>query len=136
MSEIREGTPLVAAIDVDGTLSAYPVLAALSRALKAQGWTVYALTGFSQERGNITDEIVATHQANRERQLDSLGVARDRIQMVWGRNSLECSVQKAEFIAREGVSLFIDDADRYCTDVKRHNPSCCVLHVRENPRTV
>ena len=120
------------AIDVDGTLTAYPeVVADLVDALSRTGNSVMFLTGNASPDPYKVDRDEVRRL--RREQVQSLARVSDPvIHVCFVRNSKEAAIEKAEYCYANGIALFIDDAPDYCEAVKAKCPAAMVLHVREN----
>lgn len=118
-----------AAIDIDGTLAAWPaVLGPLTNAFSAAGWDVVLLTGHS-----CADPAAADRTALREGRLRQVAPFRASFREVVvcvGRNGSEVAEQKGAYCREQAVSLFVDDSPDYCRAVRRLSPGTLVLGVQ------
>ncbi len=97
-----------AAIDIDGTLMAWPqVLGPLSVALDAAGWEVCLLTGaISAPVGQAG--LYAMKTAAMEKVRGIVGGWKDVVVVV-GTSNAEVASAKGQYLAANQVDLFIDD---------------------------
>lgn len=116
------------AIDIDGTLAAWPsILGPLSHAMNTAGWDVVLLTGHScsdpaqADRAGLLDA--------RHRQAEPFRAGFRDIVVCVGKNSGEVAEQKAAYCRDNGIDLFIDDSRNYCEAVRRVSPKTLVLWV-------
>lgn len=120
---------MMIAIDIDGTLAAWPgVLAPLSRALVDAGHEVVLLTGHSCPDPSKADR--AALLAGRLRQVEPFLASFREIVVCVGCNSGEVANQKGDYCRDQAVHLFIDDSRNYCDSVRKASPSTLVLEVR------
>lgn len=122
---------MIACIDIDDTLTAWPeVIAPLTKALRAGGWHVILLTGCATQDPNY---VYADLVEGRKRQVAPLGPEYDEIHVCVGRNSDEVAALKGQFLACVGASLFIDDSQNYVEQARKRSPGTLTL---QTPRRV
>ena len=108
--------------DLDGTLD-QPALARLFVELYAcHGVELTVLTGGRSREA--TQEVA-------RRKLARMGLPVDvDVVVACGPGPRTVAKEKAKWLAKNRVSLFIDDSDLYCAEALRAAPSTTVLHVR------
>jgi hypothetical protein len=117
-----------AAIDIDGTLMAWPrVLGPLTHALVAAGWDVVLLTGCSCAEPDKADRLAMVKW--REDQVAPAGAAFREIVVCVGRNSAEVGGLKGAYCRDHGIDLFVDDSADYRKAARRLSPQTLVLGV-------
>lgn len=137
---------MLIAIDIDGTLTAWPLVFerffwSLSDEHLGENLDIVLLTGHA-----CPEPIAADRDAllqGRIGQLNSIGtkaplvnevsgpIRSRNIRVCVGKNSGEVALLKAEFCRDRAVDIFIDDSTSYCLAVRKLSPKTLVLQVHQ-----
>jgi hypothetical protein len=117
-----------AAVDIDGTLTAWPgVVGPLTQALAGAGWDVVLLTGHLHPDPAAADRVAL--MTLRRAQVARFEVAFRQIVLCVGRDVAEVAALKAAYLRDNGVGLFVDDSPPYAEAARRLSPGTLTLLV-------